>query len=113
MNTVPGALKSLFESTEQYAKTSIELSKLKAIEAGANIASVLLSRISVIIAIALFTIFVNIGIALMLGNMFGKTCYGFFIVALFYLVAGVVFHFFLYKWVKKPVSDLIVTQALQ
>jgi len=113
METPSSTLELLIERLEQFAKTNIELSKLKAIEIAATIASLLISRLCFVGAIALFTIFLNIGIALMLGDMIGKVYYGFFIVATFYLMAGIVFYFFLNKWIKKPLSDMIITQALQ
>jgi hypothetical protein len=73
----------------------------------------LVPRLSVIIMISLFALVLNIGIALLLGELLGKSYYGFFIVAGFYLVAGIILHFFLHKWIKKPISDLIIKQALQ
>ena len=112
METSSGTLELLVERIEQYAKTSIELSKLKSIESLAEITSLFISRLSFVLVISLFTIFVNIGIALMLGDLLGKAYYGFFIVAIFYLIAAIVFYFFLTKWIKKPLSDMIITQAL-
>ena len=57
--------------------------------------------------------FLNIGIALLIGHWTGKYHYGFFIIAAFYLVVGIVLHLFLYKWIKKGINDLIITQLLQ
>ena len=68
---------------------------------------------SVIIMFALFALIMNIGVALFLGELLGKLYYGFFIVAAFYLLAALILHFFMYKWIKKPISDLIIKQALQ
>ena len=68
---------------------------------------------SVIIMLSLFALVFNIGIALLIGELMGKIYYGFFIVAAFYLLAGLVLHLFLYKWIKKPLGDLIIKQALQ
>jgi ABC-type transport system involved in cytochrome bd biosynthesis fused ATPase/permease subunit len=63
--------------------------------------------------LTLFALVLNIGIALWLGELLGKNYYGFFIVAVFYLLSAIVLHFFLHNWIKKPVSNLIITQALQ
>jgi hypothetical protein len=62
---------------------------------------------------AMFALVLNIGVALWLGELLGKNYYGFFIVAAFYLFTGMVLHFFLHNWIKKPVSNLIITQVLQ
>lgn len=113
METPASLIESLYERVETYGKTTFELSKLKLLETTTVVVTSMLSRISVIIMISLFVLVMNIGIAMMLGEFLGKSYYGFFIVAGFYLLAGIVFHFFLYKWIKKPVSELIIKQALK
>lgn len=113
METPASLIESLIERAETYGKTTYELSKLKALEAATHLAASLLSRLSIILVLFLFVIVLNIGIALLVGELLGKAYYGFFIVAVFYLIAGFVFYFFLHKWIKKPVSDLIIKQVLQ
>jgi lipoprotein signal peptidase len=106
-------IEELFEKVESYSKTTYELSKLQALETTTIVVSSLVSRLSVITIFFLFTLVLNTGIALLLGELLGKFYYGFFIVAAFYLLAGIVLYFFLHQWIKKPVSDLIITQALK
>lgn len=113
METPGSLIVSLFEKAEAYGKTTFELSKLRALETTTAVVTSLVSRITVIIVISLFVFALTTAIALLLGDVLGKLFYGFFIVAAFYLVAGTVLRFFLYKWIKKPVSDLIIKQALQ
>jgi len=113
METPASLVETLFEKAEAYGKTTIELSKLKVLETTTRVATTLVAKLSVILILSLFVLVLNIGIALMLGEVLGKSYYGFFIVAAFYLVAGIVFHIFLHKWIKKPVGDLIIKQALQ
>ena len=113
METTASVLEGLFENGEAYGKTSLELAKLKSLETTTHVVTSLISRMSVILMLLLFGLVLNIGIALMLGEFLGKSYYGFFIVAAFYLVAGLVLHFFLLKWIKKPVSELIIVQALK
>ena len=106
-------LEPLKETTEQYIKAAIELSKLKILETITNVITSLVSKIAVVLIFSMFLLILSIGIAFMLGDNIGKTYYGFFIVAGFYLMAGAIFHFFLYKWIKEPVSNLIINKALQ
>ena len=106
-------VESLWERVEGYAKTTYELSMLKLLQTTINIVNMLVPRISVIIMISLFALVLSIGIALFLGELLGKSYYGFFIVAGFYLIAGIILHFFLHKWIKKPISEAIIKQALQ
>ena len=113
METPASQIETLFERVEAYSKTSYELSKLKSVEMFTKVVTELVSRLSAIIMLSVFMLVLNIGIALMLGELLGKSYYGFFIVAAFYLAAGIVLHFFLHKWIKKPVSELIITHALQ
>ena len=113
METPANSIELLFEKVESYGKTTYELSKLKALETATVVATSLVSRLSVLIMISMFALVLNIGVALWLGELIGKSYYGFFIVAAFYLVAGILLHFFLHRWIRKPMSDLIITQALQ
>lgn len=113
METPIGSIESLFEKVESYSKTTYELSKLKLLETITIVITSMLPRMGVIMMMSLFALVLNIGIALYLGELLGKSYYGFFIVAGFYLIAGIVLHFFLHQWIKKPVSDLIIKQALQ
>jgi fatty acid desaturase len=100
METTASIVESLYERVETYSKTTIELSKLKALNTTTHVVTTMISRFSVIIMLALFALVMNIGIALWLGELLGKNYYGFFIVAAFYLVAGIVLHFFLHNWKK-------------
>ncbi len=113
METPANLVESLWEQTEDYGKISYELSKLKVLESCILIVASLVAKVGVILVASLFVLVFNIGIAFLLGDLFGKVYYGFFIVAAFYLVAAIILHLFLYKWIKKPVSDLIINQVLQ
>lgn len=113
MDTPKQLLESIYDKGEAYGKTSLELAKLKSIESTTRIATALISRAAVILMLGLFALVLNIGIALWLGELLGHSYYGFFIVAGFYLVAALVFHTALYGWIKKPLSELIITQVLQ
>ena len=113
METPVSLVEDLFERGETFSKTSLELVKLKGLETTTVVVTTLISRFSVIITLTLFTLVANAGIALWLGEVLGKSYYGFFVVAGFYLLSGLTLHFFLHKWIKKPLSELIITQALK
>jgi hypothetical protein len=113
METPKSLIESLIEKAEACGKTTYELSKLKALESSTRIATSLISRLSVISMFLLFALVLNIGIALLAGELCGKDYYGFFIVAAFYLIAGIVLHFFGYNWIKRSFSNFIIKQALQ
>ena len=113
MENTPSKVELLFERTEEYTRTTLELAKLKALETTTDVVTTMVSKGSVVIMVALFVLVFNVGIALLLGDLLGKSYYGFFIVAAFYLLTALVLHFFLHTWIKRPVSNLIITQALQ
>lgn len=113
METPASLIESLAERIEAYGKTTIELSKLKLVEIATVMVTSIAARLGVILIVSLFSLVLTIGIALFLGEFLGKAYYGFFIVAGFYLLVGIVLHFFLHKWLKKPISEFIINQALK
>ena len=113
METTVNSIEALYERAETYGKTTFELTKLKLLETSTVVITSVIARLSVILMISMFTFILSIAIALWLGDILGKAYYGFMIVAGIYLLAGIVLHFFLHRWVKKPISELIIKQALQ
>lgn len=105
-------IEPLLDKAEAYGKTSFELIKLKAVDKTSEVLSTFVSRGIVILVLSMFIVIVNIGIALWLGDLLGKAYYGFFCVAGFYGVIGGVLYFFLHDYIKKNVSNSIVSQML-
>lgn len=104
---------TLFEKTEHFTKTSAELYKLKTIDKSADIISTLTERLVVILFVTLFFLILNIGIALLIGQTLENSYLGFFIVAGFYAILGGMFFAFGNKWIKEPLRNAIITQALK
>jgi hypothetical protein len=104
---------SLFEMAEEYGKTTVELYRLKFVETASIVTISIIARVSVVIMVSSSILVLSIGIALFLGELLGKSYYGFFIVAGCYFVIGVVMHFFLRTWIRKPISESIMDQTLQ
>lgn len=105
-------METLIQRAEEYGKASLELLKLKAIDRSANIASGIVANLVILLLLLLFFFILNIGIALWVGELLGKTFYGFFAVAGFYAVVGGLAYVFKNALIKTPVSNSIVTQAL-
>jgi hypothetical protein len=106
-------LESLIESAAEYGKTSIELVKLKALDKTTDIVSSLIPFSVVVVLLITFLLFLNLGIAMWLGEILGKPFYGFFAVAGFYILTGIIIHFFLNKWIKRLVGDFFVKRMLK
>lgn len=113
MGTEANLFESLYERAEAFSKTTLELTKLKALRTTTVIVTDLISKLGVIMMILMFILILTIGVALFLGELLGKAFLGFFIVAAFYLIVGLIFILFLHKWIKKPLFDLIIKQALK
>lgn len=106
-------LESLLEKASEYGKTSFELVKLKTLDKTTDVVSSLVPQSVVFILIITFMLFLNLGLALWLGDILGKAFYGFFIVAAFYILLGIILHFFMHKWVKKLVGNYFVKHMLK
>ncbi|MCC9063958.1 hypothetical protein [Flavobacterium piscisymbiosum] len=104
---------NLYEKAENYTKTSLELLKLKAVSAAADVLSTLTSKIAVGAVVAFFTLFLNIGISLWIGKVLGEYYYGFFIIALFYLIVAIVMLKTQHKIIKTPIGNMIISSILK
>ena len=106
-------IESLLERATEYGKTTYELVKLKALDKTSEVVSSFIPHSIVIVLIVSFMLFLNLGLAFWLGGILGKTFYGFFAVAAFYGLIGIVIHFFMHKWLKKLVSNYIIKHVLK
>ena len=106
-------LESLLQRTEDYARTSIELYKLKAIDKSANIGSSIGFRFTIFITILCVFLIINIGLALWIGEVMGKSYYGFFVIGGLYALLSILIYVFRDQWIKTPISNAIITQALK
>jgi uncharacterized membrane protein len=104
---------NIFEKAENYTRTSLELLKLRTVSASADVISTIASKILVCVVVALFTLFLNIGISLWIGKVLGEYYYGFFILALFYLIVAIIIHSFHHTLIKIPVGNLIISSILK
>ena len=113
MDEQSGLIETLIEKGEQYGKTTIELLKLKTLDKSADVVSNMVSWMIVLIFAVLFFLILNIGVALWLGELLGKSYYGFFVVSGFYALLAIVFTLFRKQWIKKPLNNSIITQVLE
>lgn len=113
MDEQSGLIETLIEKGEQYGKTTLELIKLKTLDKSADVVSNMVSWAIVIVFAVLFFLILNIGIALWVGELLGKSYYGFFAVSGFYAILALVFGIFRKKFVKTPLNNSIITQVLE
>jgi hypothetical protein len=105
-------IEPLIERFDAYGKASFALIKLRLVEKTAGVFSTFIARCVVVIVFSMFVVSLNIGVALWLGDLLGKTYYGFFCVAGFYGLIGLILYFFLNNWMKKQLNNSIILQML-
>jgi hypothetical protein len=113
MDERESSIEALIEKGEQYGKTTLELLKLKTLEKSSDVASDLASWIIIVIFVSLFFLVLNIGVALWIGDLLGKSYHGFFIIAGFYALLALLFSVFRKQLIKNPVNNSIITQVLK
>jgi hypothetical protein len=106
-------IEPLFEKAVDYGKASYELLKLKTVDKTSEVVASLIPLLFVLIFMALFLMFISLGLAFLLGDILGKTWYGFFLVGSFYALFAVIIYFWLDKWLKKLLTDYIIKLALK
>jgi len=111
--TMQHRLETLFAKAEDYGKTTIELFKLNAIDKSADVVSSLVSRLAILMVVALFVLIISIGIALWVGELCGKSYYGFFIIGGLYALTAILLYAFRHPWLKYPVNNSIIAQMLK
>lgn len=104
--------KTLFEKSEDFGRTSLELLKLKAIDKSSDFLSIVISRtIQVIFILTLIFLF-TFGLSLWVGELTGKVYYGFFIVGAFYGLIAIAVSVF-YKPIRNFISNIFIRQIMK
>lgn len=102
------SVNGLLEKAGDYLETRFDLVKLKTTRTTSEVVGNLVSIGLVLLFIIFFLLFVNVGLALIIGNALGASAYGFFIVGGFYAIVGILFYVSRDKWVKNPISTIII-----
>jgi Na+/melibiose symporter-like transporter len=113
METTENLIESLLERATEYGKTSYELIKLKSINKISDLVSSILPNSAVLVLMVSFVLFLSFGLAFFLGKIFENNGLGFFAIAAFYGIIGIVMHFIIRKWLKKRIKNYINKQLLK
>lgn len=113
MENIATNIEKLYEKAENYTKTSIELVKLQAIDKTSEIISSLTIVISIAFIVAIFTLFLNIGVAIWIGDALDNMALGFLIVSGFYAVVGLIIFVGRKSLIRVPIDNLIVGTLLK
>ena len=105
-------IEPLIERIENYGETSAELIKLRVIHKSSRVMSEFIFRAIILFVLSLFLIFLTAGLSLWLGELTGKTYYGFLWVSLFYLITGVILYVFMRTSIKKYIANILIYKSL-
>ncbi|RZJ34515.1 MAG: hypothetical protein EOO51_09285 [Flavobacterium sp.] len=103
----------MYEQAEDYARTTIELYKLKATKTFAEIFASVSTGIILAVIFSLILLFGSIGLALYLGEVMGKWHYGFFAVMGLYAIVAVVIYIYRVKCFTERLTEYIIKKIFK
>jgi hypothetical protein len=110
-NTTP--IESLFEKVEDYGKTTLTLLKLNAVDKSADVFSFLAIKMVLFLFVVLFLFTLSIGISLWLGELLGKSYYGFFVTTGSYFLIGLFIQIFKTSLIGATVRKAVISEMLK
>ena len=113
MENTATSVEMLYEKAKKYTETSLDLLALNTVDKTADVLSSLTSRVFIAMAVAMFTLFINIGISLFIGKLLSEYYLGFFTVSAFYFIMAVVLYFFKDKLIETPIANMIIAKLLK
>jgi len=107
------AIENLVSEAGEYLNTRLELLKLKSVDKASEIISSVVSKLALIFFFGIFTLVLSMALAFWIGECLGKVSYGFFIIAGFYLVAGIILYACRKTWLKIPIANTLIRKILK
>lgn len=101
-------IESLFGQSKEYALNRFQLVKLKAIDKSSSVATSVAAGIALFVIFFIFFTVLNIGIALLIGDLVGKYYLGFLIWAAVYAIVGFVVFKGRNKFFKEPITGALL-----
>ncbi len=113
MEENPELTDRLLVRIKELALTYIELLKLKAVDSVVNFISGIIPDLIIAAMFVVFLFFLNLGLALWLGELFGRVWLGFFALAGFYLLLGFASRFIMRGWLRRAVAGYFIRQIFR
>lgn len=112
MENKPASIEELFQKLKDYGDTRLDLFKLKSINKASGFLSTMISSLILLILFVLAFFCITIGFALLIGSCLGEIYWGFFIIAGFYIIVGLILYYSRHKFLKTPISNKLLTELL-
>jgi hypothetical protein len=101
-------IEALYDKSKEYAETQMELFRLKAIDKASTMISSLASRLIYIVIFLIGLFLLNIALGFWLGEIFGKVYYGFFCLAAFYFIVGLIVFAISKNSIGNPIRNALI-----
>ena len=106
------SVEDLFYRLKEYGDTRLDLLKLKSINKASSFLSNLIVSIALIVVLFFILICITIGVALLIGSLLGEAYYGFFIIAVVYIIIGLILYSGRDKYLKTPISNKLIKELI-
>lgn|SRR5690242_4546532 len=112
MQNDPTAVEELFYKLKDYAETTVDLFKLKAINKVSGFTSTLIVSIILIVLLFVILICLSVGFALLIGSWLGHAYWGFFIMGVLYIIIGLALFAGRKKLLKTPIANKFIKELI-
>ncbi|WP_158640532.1 phage holin family protein [Anseongella ginsenosidimutans] len=99
---------TLFEEVKEYISVRSKIFSLQVAESAASLVSNLISNGAALLFFIIFFVFASIGLAFLVAQWVGNTAGGFFIVAAFYLLIGVIIWMIKDNYIERPLTNIFI-----
>jgi hypothetical protein len=106
-------IEMLFEKVESYTKTTLELYRLKAIDKITDVFATIASSLIIAVIVVLSFILISVGLALFLGELLGKSYYGFLLLGGVYGLVAVLVAMNRKDWLEIKLNDYLINQIFK
>ena len=103
-------VEELFYKVKDYADTRIDLFKLKSISKVSGLLSSIISGIVLVLLLFMVLICITIGLSILIGNALGNLWLGFMIMAVVYIIIGLIMFLSRSKLLKTPISNKFIKE---
>ena len=112
MEAIATTTRASFDETDKYGKSKLEVFQLKSVGDSANLISSLTSKLTILVIVAFFTLFLTMGLCLYLGYFTFQLHNAFFVLASLFLLFGLILVVNKGEIIKEPMKYLIITSLL-
>jgi membrane-bound ClpP family serine protease len=112
METKPNGVEELFQKLKDYVEVRLELLKLKSINKAAGFMPASITILVLIIISSVVLLCFTVGAALLIGELMGKSYFGFFVMGGLYLIIGLIFYSMRHKLIKTRIINKLIKELI-